>query len=158
MPDLDEPRSRASQDVRDPEAVADLDQLAARDEHVASLGERGEREQHRGGVVVDHERGLGTGQPAEQLDEVILPRAACAELDVVLQVRVAGPDLGHARQRIRRQRRPPEVRVHEHAGRVDHAAQARAARIRKLRERGFDEVTRIAARADLARAPARALL
>ena len=93
-PDLDEPRPRARQDIRDPEAVADLDQLAAGDEHLASFGERGEREQHRGGVVVDHERGLGAGQPAEELDEVILPRAARARLEVVLEVRVAAPDLG----------------------------------------------------------------
>jgi hypothetical protein len=48
--------------VRDAEAVADLDQLAARDEHLAALGERGEREQDGRGVVVDDERRLGAGQ------------------------------------------------------------------------------------------------
>ena len=37
----------------------------------------------------------------------------------------------------------------EHPGCVDHAAQARAAGIRKLRERRFDEITRIAAGTDL---------
>ena len=64
-PDLDEPRAGAREHVGDAEAVADLDQLAARDDHLAALGERGEREQHRGGVVVDDERGLGAGQPAQ---------------------------------------------------------------------------------------------
>ena len=64
-PDLDEAGAGAGEHVGDAEAVADLDQLAARDEHLAPLGERGEREQHRGGVVVDDERGLGAGQPAE---------------------------------------------------------------------------------------------
>ena len=45
--DLDQARARAREHVRDAEAVADLDQLAARDEHLAALGERREREQHR---------------------------------------------------------------------------------------------------------------
>ena len=52
-PHLDEPGARAGEHVGDPEAVADLDQLAARDDDLAALGERGEREQHRRGVVVD---------------------------------------------------------------------------------------------------------
>ena len=42
-----------------PEAVADLDQLAARHDDLALLRERGEREQDGGGVVVDDERSLG---------------------------------------------------------------------------------------------------
>ena len=63
--DLDEPRAGAGEHVGDAEAVADLDQLAARDDHLAALGERGEREQHRAGVVVDDERRLGAGQPAQ---------------------------------------------------------------------------------------------
>ena len=63
-PDLDEPRAGAREHVGDAKAVADLDQLAARDEHLATFGERGEREQHRAGVVVDDDRRLGAGQPA----------------------------------------------------------------------------------------------
>ena len=77
-PDLDEPRARAREHVRDAEAVADLDQLAARDDHLAALGERCEREQHRGGVVVHDERGLGAGQAAQDPGQVILARAAHA--------------------------------------------------------------------------------
>ena len=66
--DLDEPRARAREHVGDAEAVADLDQLAARDEHLAAFGERGEREQHRRRVVVDDEcaprrRSAGAGSP-----------------------------------------------------------------------------------------------
>ena len=87
--DLDEPRARAREHVGDAEAVADLDQLAARDDHLASLGERGEREQDRGGVVVDDERRLGAGQPAQDRGDVILPRAARAVAQVELEVRVA---------------------------------------------------------------------
>ena len=65
-PDLDEPRARAGEHVGNPEAVADLDQLAARDEHLAALGERGQGEQHGRGVVVDDERRLGARDPAQQ--------------------------------------------------------------------------------------------
>ena len=75
-PDLDEPRARAREHVGDAEAVADLDQLAARDDHLASLRERREREQHRGGVVVDDERRLRAGQPPQDRGDVILPRSA----------------------------------------------------------------------------------
>ena len=57
-PDLDHARARAREHVGNPEAVADLDELAARDEHLATLRERCEREQHRRGVVVDDERRL----------------------------------------------------------------------------------------------------
>ena len=75
-PHLDQARAGAGEHVRDPEAVADLDQLAARDDDLAALGERGESEQHRGGVVVDDDRGLGAGQPPQQRCEVILARPA----------------------------------------------------------------------------------
>ncbi len=101
-PDLDEARARAREHVRDPEAVADLDQLAARDDDLAALGERGEREQHGGGVVVDDERVLGAGQPAEHRREVVVPRAARARVEVVLEVRVAAADLGDALRARRR--------------------------------------------------------
>ena len=66
-PDLDESRARAREHVGDPEAVADLDQLAARDDDLAPLRERREREQHGRCVVVDDERGVGPGQAAEQV-------------------------------------------------------------------------------------------
>ncbi len=66
-PDLDEAGARALQHVGDAEAVADLDQLAARDEHLTALGERGERQQQRAGAVVDDERGLGAGEAAEDV-------------------------------------------------------------------------------------------
>ncbi len=65
-PDLDEARARAREHIRDAEAVADLDQLAARDDDLAALRERGEREQDGRGVVVDDERGFGTREPPQE--------------------------------------------------------------------------------------------
>ena len=46
-------RARARHDIGDAEAVADLDQLAARDDHFAAGGQFVQRQKNRGGVVVD---------------------------------------------------------------------------------------------------------
>ena len=71
-PHLDEPSARAREHVGDAEAVADLDQLAAGHEHLASFRERGQRQEHGSRVVVDDERRLGACQPAQDLRDVIL--------------------------------------------------------------------------------------
>ncbi len=118
---LDESCAGASEHVGDAEAVADLDELAARDDHLAPLGERGEREQHRGGVVVDDERGFGAGESLHERGEMILTRSALASLEVVLEVRVAAADLDDPRERGGRERRATEIRVDENAGRIQHA-------------------------------------
>ena len=60
-------RPAVAQDLGHAERAADLDQLAARDDHLAAARERREREQHRGGVVVDGERVLGAREQAQQL-------------------------------------------------------------------------------------------
>ena len=152
-PDLDEARARAREHVGDAEAVADLDQLAARDDDLATLGQRCEREQERGRVVVDDERGLGAGEPAQQRREVVLARAARAAREVVLEVRVAGRPRATRSSAACGQRRAAEVRVHEHARRVEHAAQSRPPRRRELRRQPLAQVARIGAGADLLAGP-----
>ena len=123
-PDLDEPRAGVCEHVGNPEAVADLDQLAARDDDLVTFRERSKREQHRRGVVVDDERRLGAGQAAQQRSQVILAGAARAGGEVVLEVGKAA-DVGDSIERGPRQRCAAEVRVHEHTGRVEHAAERR---------------------------------
>ncbi len=49
-------------DFGDAEAVADFDQLAARDDYFAAFGKSGENEQDRGGAVVDDDGGFGAGE------------------------------------------------------------------------------------------------
>ena len=102
---LDEAGARAREHVGDAEAVADLDQLAARDEHLAALREGGQGQQHGGCVVVDDERRFGARQPAEDGRHVILARAARPCPEVVLEVRIAASDVGDALER----RSPPAV-------------------------------------------------
>ena len=142
-PHLAQPRARSLEHVRNAEAVADLDQLAARHQHVPALGERGEREQDRGRVVVHDERGLRARQAAQDAGDVILPRAAAAGGHVVLQVRVAARDLAHAVERSLGERRAPEVRVHDHAGGVDDPSQPRCTRGAELGQQLRPEIPRI---------------
>jgi hypothetical protein len=61
-----------------------------------SARQRGDREQHRGRVVVDHGGGLGAGQRAQQLLDNAVAVAAAAGGQVVLEVVGAG----HHRQQV----------------------------------------------------------
>jgi hypothetical protein len=147
--DLAQPRARARENVRDAEAVADLDQLAARDQHLALFGERAQRQHHGGSVVVDDKRGLRARQPPQDPRDVVLPRASRAGLEVVLEIRVPAPDLERSRQRGFGERRASEVGVDDHASRVQRPPQPRCARARQLAERPLDEVAGLVARRDL---------
>ena len=72
-------------------------------------------------VVVDDERGLGAGQPPQERREVILPRAARAALEVVLEVRVAAAHLDDPR-------RAPPRRAARGRGSCARARRSRSAR------------------------------
>ncbi len=133
----------ACEHVRDPEAVADLDQLAAGNEHLAAFGECRQREHHRRRVVVDDERGLGTGQPPQDRRHVILPRATCAGAEVVLEIRVAPRRLAHTRERFLCERRASQIRVDDHAGGVDDAPQSWCSGRRELVLQARYEIPRI---------------
>jgi hypothetical protein len=68
-PDLDEARARADEHLGDTEPVPDLDQLTARDDDLAPLGERREREQN-GSSVVDEDRRLA--ESCRELRDVLV--------------------------------------------------------------------------------------
>src|SRR5208282_5267759 len=51
--------TRLRHHVGDAEGAADFDQLSARDQDFAALGQRVQGEQNGGGVVVDHDRRYG---------------------------------------------------------------------------------------------------
>ena len=124
--DLAQPAAGLAHDVGDAEGAADLHQLAARDHHLPPRRQGAQQQQHRGGVVVDREGGLGAGEVAEQRLEVGIALAAPAGPEVELEVGGAGR-LGHRRQRLRRQRGAAEIGVQHRAGQVQH--RARAARV-----------------------------
>ena len=60
--DLDEFSARGRHDVRNTEAATDLDELSTTHDDLFARGMSRQHQQHRGGVVVDHERVLGTGE------------------------------------------------------------------------------------------------
>ena len=72
-------RARLRQHVGNAEAAADLDQFAARDQHLAAAGQPRQRQQHGGGVVVDDDRRLGAGDRGEQALGVHRARAAAGQ-------------------------------------------------------------------------------
>ena len=106
-----------------PELPADLDQLAPRDDRLLPLGKRVEDQQDRGGVVVDDEGVLRPGQRAEEPPDVVVAEPPLPLLQVIFKVGVSPGDLDDPLDRLPAEGRPAEVRVEDHAGRVDHAAQ-----------------------------------
>ena len=110
---LDQACARLNHDVGNTEPAADLHQLAAGDEHVAIVRQRGQHEQHGSGTVVDDEGGLGAGRPGQQGGGVAPARAAPAGRQVEL-------DVGVRRLLGVGDRRPPQVGVQEDAGGVHH--------------------------------------
>ena len=140
-PDFPEAGTGAGEDVGDAKAVADLDQLAARDEHLAPVGERGEGEQHGACVVVDHQRALRACEPPQETGQMMLTRAARTLGEVILQIRVAEGDTGDAVDGRLGERGAAEVRVHQHARGVQDTAELRPADRLELGERPVDEVS-----------------
>ena len=60
--DLDEFGARGRHDVGNTEAATDLDELATADDNFFARGMSRQHQQHRGGIVVDDQRILGTGK------------------------------------------------------------------------------------------------
>jgi len=106
------------------ECAADLDELAARNDHLAPAGERRQREQHGRRVVVHHRRGLGPGELAQQAFDDAVAVAAPARDQIELQVVGRGHHLGDVRDGGFGQQRAPEVGVQHRAREVEHGAHA----------------------------------
>ena len=122
-PDLDEAGTGLGHDLGDPEAAADLHELAPGHEHLLPPGQRGEREQHGGGVVVDDEPGVGAARLGEEVPSVVVAGPPPAGLEAVLQVRVAAPDVRGDAEGLLAEGGTAQVRVQEHPGGVDDGAE-----------------------------------
>ncbi len=82
-------RAGAGHDIGDAEAIADFDELAARDHDFASRGELVQGQKDGGGIVV-HGNAGGPGETLDQRGGVDIALAAAAACQVVFQVRIAG--------------------------------------------------------------------
>ena len=136
---LHQRRARELHDLGHAERAADLHQLAARDDDLLARGDPGQRQQDRGGAVVDRQRRLGARQARDPALDADAAVAALALLQVVLQRAIAGRHVGHRAAGELGERRPAEVRVQHDAGGVQHPAQQRARYQPRARGRGVRE-------------------
>ena len=125
--DLAEACPRLHHDVRHPEATADFDELSPRDQHFAAVAEGRKRDQRGGGVVVHDDRSVRAGEAAEEPLGVLVAMAARAALEIVFEVGVPACDAGHVCDGSLGQRSASQVRVDDHASRVDDFHQRRRA-------------------------------
>ena len=88
-------------------------------------GQRGQGEQQRRGVVVDHQRRLGPGRRPQQALGAAVAVAAAPGLEVELEVAVGVEEGGQGRGDLGRQRSPAEVGVDQDAGGVEDPPQRR---------------------------------
>ena len=114
---------RPLHDVGNPERAADLDELASRHGHLLALREGVEDQQHRGGVVVDHDRRFSAGEPAQPRLDVPVPVPAASGREVELQVARATGHRRHRRDGLLGQRCAPEVGVQHRSGEVEQGDQ-----------------------------------
>ena len=128
---LAQERSGLEHHVRDTKAPTDLDQLPAGNNHFAPGGERGQHDQDRCRVVVDHHGRLGAGQATEECFSMDIACTSATFVQVVLEVRVPRGDLCDPTSRRGRQRRASEVGVHDDPRRIDHGAQRTLERLAK---------------------------
>ncbi len=118
-------RPALAQHVRDAERAADLDQLAPAHQDLAAFGQGVHEQEHRGRAVVHDHRGLGAQEIAQTRLGVRLAVAPLPGREVELEVRVRRGDLRDPGRGLAGQRGPAEVRVHDHAGGVDHGNEGR---------------------------------
>ena len=85
-----------------------------------------QRQQHRRGAVVHHQRALGAGEPPEQRVHVRIPGAALLLRDVHLEVGIAARHHAQPLERQRREERAAQVGVQHHPGGIDHARREKA--------------------------------
>ena len=123
--DLDELGARGLHNIGDTEAAADLDKLAAAHDNLFARSVSGQHQQHRGGVIVDDQRVLGTGKRADELSGMLLARPARAGVDAVLERAVAASDLGHGLGGRLRERGSTQIGMDNHTRGVDGGTQAR---------------------------------
>ena len=107
-------RAGVRHDVGDSKAVADLDELAARNDDCAAGGELVQRQVNGGGAIVDQD-GWGIEKTVQQRGGVGVALAAPSSVQVVLEVGVGLVRRG------RTQGCATEVGMQDHAGGVDDA-------------------------------------
>jgi hypothetical protein len=145
-PHLHQPRACPGHDLRDPDPAPDLDQLPARDDDGTATPGQPHREHQRRRVVGDNERRLGAGERHQVLLGGGVPRPAPAGGLVQLQVAMGRGGRDRRQPRRAGPRRPSEVRVQDHPGRVDDGRRDRQRRVIEVLEATDDRVGELGVR------------
>ena len=133
---FDELGARAPHDVGKPERAADLDELPARDQHLAPIREHAQHQQHGGRVVVhDHGR-FGAGELAQQLLDQRITLATPAGFQIELQIYRRGQRLRHGTHGLLGQQRAAEIGVQHRTGEIEHRPEREARGICQRRPHG----------------------
>ena len=140
-PDLDQLAAGPPDDLRDPDAAADLDELAARHGHAAPAARPARPRAPTAAALLFVTSASSAPVSATRCSSACAePRAAAAGPAVELEEQVGAGGRRGGLDRRARPRRAPEVRVDDHAGRVDHGLEAHRARAsragRRRRRRG----------------------
>ena len=139
--DLADPRAGRLHQLGEPEAVADLDQLAAAHHDLLAGSQRHGGQQQGGGVVVD-DMHVARGRYHVRQGGQRATAAAGAAPGFQVELDVGGAAGRHHRvDGGLRQRRAAEIRVHDDPGGVDHGPQARRAD-RQGGDGGVDDLLR----------------
>ena len=121
-PHLPQNRLRGFKYVGNPESVADLDQLAPRNDDLASARQFVQDEEDGGRIVVDDDAGCAD-QALDQLPTVDIPLSAESRREIVLEIGVGSCRLDDGVNGHLSKRRTSQIGVKDHARSVDHGAQ-----------------------------------
>ena len=120
---LAQPGPRDLEDLRQPEAAADLDELTPRYDDFAAGGQYAQGQNRGARVVVDHRRRLGPGQFSQEPRDARGPPTPLSLLELEFEVAVSPGHRGDGFHRLLRQRSPPQPGMKQDPGRVDHGAE-----------------------------------
>jgi len=127
-------------DVGYAKSATDLDELPPGDDHFPSGRHRRQHQQRRRRIVVHHHCRRGARQPAEEPFGVDVTASAPSFLDVVLEIGVSGGQCGDSGGRVHAEGSTTQVRVEDHAGRVDDSPERRRRIPRQPRRHAFLDV------------------
>ena len=116
------PRATLLHDFGDAKTITDFDQLAARNDHFTSASQSRQREENRGGAIIDGDGGFSISQTLEQAREMYVAFAAGAGREGVFQVGILGSGFAKFVDCRGNQWSSTEIGVKDYAGSVDDRA------------------------------------
>ena len=112
-------RAAGRHDIGQPERPSDFNQLPARNDHLAPLGQRAQCDHRGGGIVVDDRGRLGSCELLEQAFHARVPPVTLSGFGILLEDRVAAKLGGNLIHCGLRQDGAPQPRMQNDARGID---------------------------------------